>query len=215
MLSSIKYLFKPISYYIFGVPVLSCLFVAAYFYLFGANTHNGEYISGMVFAVISMLSFAVCMNFYSCYGNIALSMGATRKGFFAASQIIKIAVCTAMAISSVLANATLNYFYQINFFENSKSFIILFGLSIILGTIGESIGIVCSRWGRIGMVIYIGICVLFGGAVGAFMVVGTDVFFSILAFILQSVWLSLGAMLLFSALITLINGILYKKSVVI
>lgn len=215
MLSNLKYLFKSSAYYIFGVPAAACAAITEYFYLFGANVHNGEYISGMIFAIISMLSFAICMNIYSCYGNIALSMGATRKGFFVSSQIIKLAVCSAMAVALVLANATLNNFYKINFFEDTGSFIMIFGLSVILGTMGESIGIICSRWGRIGMVIYIGVCLLFGAAVGVFMVIGTDVFNSALVFVTQSIWITLGAMLLFSAFITFINGILYKKSVVI
>lgn len=215
MLRDIKYLFKIAAGYIFGIPAAGVAFVAAYYYIFGSDPQNGDYISGMLVGIISMMSLAIIMSFYSSFANIALSMGSTRRSLFLTIQIYKITISLAMLAAAFLINESLKFFYKINFFTNANGLIICLGITLILGTIGESIGVTTARWGRVGVVVFMIACGLFGAFIGLSVAMGNEATFAVFNFVNQGAWQGVLVFVIASGIITIGNFIMYKKSLVI
>lgn len=139
-------------------------------YLVAGGFATGFFVLIMLFFVIGIGSSLTMV-----YLPLALAMSSTRKSNFAGLQVVKLA----NAAISLLVTIAAFYFYRALFGEifplSSAAVILVFFGILLLHTMGETVGIICVRYGKIGMTIYILTFAILGGFVGFFIVSGDGV----------------------------------------
>lgn len=169
--------------------------------------------------IVILLSLAMTLTIYTYYGNIAMSMGATRSNFFISQQIIKLLYSAILCVMCVLSG----YLFHFTLGAQLPSFrpidiVMMFVTMLFANTLGELLGLISMRFGKVGMWIYIAVCMVFGGFVGFGFSMGSDfmtgVLASLLALALNNGFIILGVGLLASALITAFDYKLSRRLIV-
>lgn len=164
--------------------VMAAMLALVYFLIEPGSEFGSGMIGGILAAVGPMLALMLPMTLVTGVFPIALSFGATRRGFFAATQITKLAAALFLPAGLLALNT---------FGGTSVPF--QFGLSLCTGLavagIGELCGVVCLRFGQKAMWLFLLLCALCGALMGlsSLMAVNGNPFFAgFLRSILSGEW---------------------------
>lgn len=215
MLKCIKYFLNIDGQYVGGVFAISTGWVFAQYFLFGANPSNSDVTSGMMLGIALMLSFSVAMTRFSYYSDVSVAMGAKRIDFFIASQIMKIISTTCFVAEMFFVYWLMEKLYQRPLeVSGNIEFVVILPLCILLATLGDTTGIVCTRFGRIGMIIYMVVCMVFGASIGLSVSLGGDKVLTLIGNILSNQTAVIGVTLVAAVVVSIINYFMHKKIVV-
>ncbi|MEG0877611.1 MAG: hypothetical protein RSF00_02935 [Oscillospiraceae bacterium] len=184
--------------------------------MFGKGDDSAMRIVAIVESMILIMGFAVQMSYFAYYADIAISMGASRKHYFISAQIIKL-VTAVLCLVEILVIDFVQHKLLDNpqFFTNGEFIAVVFFVILLLICAGESIGVICNRFGRIGMVVYMGACMVLGAFVGFAFVTGTlndsEILYEITAKITENYMVPILIMLAVSACITAVDYVWSRK----
>ncbi|MEG0179168.1 MAG: hypothetical protein RR573_04830 [Oscillospiraceae bacterium] len=124
----------------------------------------------MYLGMLVVMPFAGAMSGFAYYSNIAISMGASRRHYFWGAQISKLATVAGFTVEAILGAFVFNKLLGVTIIDISQNNIsILLMLAFVmlcLACVGESIGILSVRFGKLGMALYIIVCLIMGGLFG-------------------------------------------------
>lgn len=181
------------------------------------SEHIGGKIVGMMSSICLMLPFMTMMATHSSYLQLSLSFGCTRKNHFAASQIIKILTAAVTLGVLVLSMQFANRYSSLPFETSVNTLIMAFMLLLAVSSIGELLGAMTMRFGRIAFTIAIIIMSLtmavLGGIIGitfassdsSFLITGVRYLFA-------SPLLLSGISFLISLVLTVVTWVMCSKS---
>lgn len=139
--------------------VMALMLALVYFLLAPGDDFGGGMLSGIQSALGPMLALMLPMTLITGLFPIALSFGATRRGFFAATQITKLAAALFLPAGLLALNT---------FGDTEVAF--QFGLSLCTGLavagVGELCGTICLRFGQKAMWLFVLVCALGGALMG-------------------------------------------------
>lgn len=139
--------------------VMAVMLALVYFLVEPGNEFGSGMIGGILATMGPMLALMLPLTLVTGVFPIALSFGATRRGFFAATQITKLAAALFLPAGLLALNT---------FGDTEVSF--QFGLSLCTGLavagIGELCGTICLRFGQKAMWLFVLVCALGGGVLG-------------------------------------------------
>ncbi|MEG1550407.1 MAG: hypothetical protein RR395_08280 [Ruthenibacterium sp.] len=216
MRKSIRFFLSPVLQGVASLPV-----VALGLALYSAITCAAQdyVLAGMgatliyVFAA-PLLTLGIAINLTSIYLPLAVSMSSTRKANFMGLQVMKL---ISALLHLVAAGAALWLFHLVfgTMIPLSANAVILFFFAVLLThTVGENLGFVCLRYGKIGMVVYLILCGLFGAVIGFFMVSRHNwlsIVSAIVNALLTNSFLLIGACLALTAALSAISGFLMRN----
>ena len=139
--------------------VMAVMLALVYFLVEPGNEFGSGMIGGILATMGPMLALMLPLTLVTGVFPIALSFGATRRGFFAATQITKLAAALFLPAGLLALNT---------FGDTEVSF--QFGLSLCTGLavagIGELCGTICLRFGQKAMWLFVLLCAVGGGVLG-------------------------------------------------
>lgn len=139
--------------------VMAVMLAAVYFLLAPGDDFGGGMLSGIQSALGPMLALMLPMTLITGLFPIALSFGATRRGFFAATQVSKLAAALFLPAGLLALNT---------FGDTAVPF--RFGMSLCTGLavacMGELFGAICLRFGQKAMWLFVLLCAVGGGVLG-------------------------------------------------
>lgn len=139
--------------------VMAVMLALVYFLVEPGNEFGSGMIGGILATMGPMLALMLPLTLVTGVFPIALSFGATRRGFFAATQITKLAAALFLPAGLLALNT---------FGDTEVSF--QFGLSLCTGLavagIGELCGTICLRFGQKAMWLFVLVCALGGALMG-------------------------------------------------
>jgi len=157
MLRTVKYLSLLVVQFIGALLGVGALFIAFY----AVSTPLSEFesagwrILGMAFACGMMFPFVLQASLIQSYMPLPLSMGVTRRGFFAGAQAAKVMLAGGIGVCLLLIQLAVKWMFAV----------LLLGASV-----GEALGFVSLRFGRVGMIVFfvliVGGCAVIGGIIG-------------------------------------------------
>ena len=157
MLRTVKYLSLLVVQFIGALLGVGALFIAFY----AVSTPLSEFesagwrILGMAFACGMMFPFVLQASLIQSYMPLPLSMGVTRRGFFAGAQAAKVMLAGGIGVCLLLIQLAVKW---------------MFGVLLLGASVGEALGFVSLRFGRVGMIVFfvliVGGCAVIGGIIG-------------------------------------------------
>lgn len=139
--------------------VMAVMLALVYFLVEPGNEFGSGMIGGILATMGPMLALMLPLTLVTGVFPIALSFGATRRGFFAATQITKLAAALFLPAGLLALNT---------FGDTEVSF--QFGLSLCTGLavagVGELCGTICLRFGQKAMWLFVLMCALGGALMG-------------------------------------------------
>lgn len=164
--------------------VMVVMLALVYFLIEPGSEFGSGMIGGILATVGPMLALMLPLTLVTGVFPIALSFGATRRGFFAATQITKLAAALFLPAGLLALNT---------FGDTEVAF--QFGLSLCTGLavagVGELCGTICLRFGQKAMWLFVLVCALCGAMVGlssSMTIDGNPFFADLLRSILSSGW---------------------------
>ena len=155
MLRTVKYLSLLVVQFIGALLGVGALFIAFY----AVSTPLSEFesagwrILGMAFACGMMFPFVLQASLIQSYMPLPLSMGVTRRGFFAGAQAAKVMLAGGIGVCLLLIQLAVKW---------------MFGVDALFT--GTMLGFVSLRFGRVGMIVFfvliVGGCAVIGGIIG-------------------------------------------------
>lgn len=177
--------------------------------------------SSVVYLMFSALiwSAGCFLAMHTSYLPYMLSMGSTRKASFAVCQLSKAGYALGIVVIGLMANGFIGMLSPQEKlpFTGSVVLLVFFGV-LFFCSMMEVVGIMAKRFGKWGVVVYVIICMIMGGAVGAtFAMSGSDAIGEIAGQLVY--WASgnglllaaCGLLLLLSALSSLLCWRLFRK----
>ena len=162
MLRTVKYLSLLVVQFIGALLGVGALFIAFY----AVSTPLSEFesagwrILGMAFACGMMFPFVLQASLIQSYMPLPLSMGVTRRGFFAGG----IGVCL------LLIQLAVKWMFGVDALFTGTMLVGLFAVLLLGASVGEALGFVSLRFGRVGMIVFfvliVGGCAVIGGIIG-------------------------------------------------
>ena len=157
MLRTVKYLSLLVVQFIGALLGVGALFIAFY----AVSTPLSEFesagwrILGMAFACGMMFPFVLQASLIQSYMPLPLSMGVTRRGFFAGAQAAKVMLAGGIGVDALFTGTML---------------VGLFAVLLLGASVGEALGFVSLRFGRVGMIVFfvliVGGYAVIGGIIG-------------------------------------------------
>lgn len=139
--------------------VMAVMLALVYFLIEPGSEFGSGMIGGILATMGPMLAVMLPMTLVTGVFPIALSFGATRRGFFAATQVTKLAAALFLPAGMLALNA---------FSDTAVPF--QFGLSLCAGlavaSMGELCGTICLRFGQKAMWLFLLACALCGAMMG-------------------------------------------------
>jgi len=139
--------------------VMVVMLALVYFLIEPGSEFGSGMIGGILATVGPMLALMLPLTLVTGVFPIALSFGATRRGFFAATQITKLAAALFLPAGLLALNT---------FGDTEVAF--QFGLSLCTGLavagVGELCGTICLRFGQKAMWLFVLVCALGGALMG-------------------------------------------------
>lgn len=164
--------------------VMALMLALVYFLIEPGSEVGSGMIGGILATVGPMLSVMLPMTLITGVFPIALSFGATRRGFFAATQVSKLAAALFLPAGLLALNT---------FGDTAVPFRL--GMSLCTGLavagIGELCGTICLRFGQKAMWLFLLLCALCGAMVGlssSMTINGNPFFADLLCSILSGGW---------------------------
>lgn len=139
--------------------VMVVMLALVYFLIEPGSEFGSGMIGGILATVGPMLALMLPLTLVTGVFPIALSFGATRRGFFAATQVTKLAAALFLPAGLLALNT---------FGDTEVAF--QFGLSLCTGLavagVGELCGTICLRFGQKAMWLFVLVCALGGALMG-------------------------------------------------
>lgn len=133
--------------------------------------------NGYIISITVMFAFMAFFQLTSIYLGMSLSFCNTRRAAFLSSLILKVLLCAGLLLSTVVVQAALGLLFTSSvsgLMFPPPAYLLLYCGMIFSGVVGELMGYLCHALGRMGMVIFIIVCVVFGASVGvSFAIMGS------------------------------------------
>ena len=169
MLRTVKYLSLLVVQFIGALLGVGALFIAFY----AVSTPLSEFesagwrILGMAFACGMMFPFVLQASLIQSYMPLPLSMGVTRRGFFAGAQAAKVMLAGGIGVCLLLIQLAVKWMFGVDALFTGTMLVGLFAVLLLGASVGEALGFVSLRFGRVGMIVLIvGGCAVIGGIIG-------------------------------------------------
>ena len=161
MLRTVKYLNLLVVQFIGALLGVGALFIAFY----AVSTPLSEFesagwrILGMAFACGMMFPFVLQASLIQSYMPLPLSMGVTRRGFFAGAQAAKVMLAGGIGVCLLLIQLAVKWMFGVDALFTGTMLVGLFAVLLL----GASVG-------RVGMIVFfvliVGGCAVIGGIIG-------------------------------------------------
>lgn len=123
----------------------------------------------MAFACGMMFPFVLQASLIQSYMPLPLSMGVTRRGFFAGAQAAKVMLAGGSAYACFYPARSKMDVRRGRLFTGTM-LVGLFAVLLLGASVGEALGFVSLRFGRVGMIVFfvliVGGCAVIGGIIG-------------------------------------------------
>ena len=172
MLRTVKYLSLLVVQFIGALLGVGALFIAFY----AVSTPLSEFesagwrILGMAFACGMMFPFVLQASLIQSYMPLPLSMGVTRRGFFAGAQAAKVMLAGGIGVCLLLIQLAVKWMFGVDALFTGTMLVGLFAVLLLGASVGEALGFVSLRFGRVGMIVFfvliVGGCAVIGGIIG-------------------------------------------------
>ena len=154
MLRTVKYLSLLVVQFIGALLGVGALFIAFY----AVSTPLSEFesagwrILGMAFACGMMFPFVLQASLIQSYMPLPLSMGVTRRGFFAGAQAAKVMLAGGIGVCLLLIQLAVKWMFGVDALFTGTMLVGLFAVLLLGASVGEALGFVSLRFGRVGMI---------------------------------------------------------------
>ena len=172
MLRTVKYLTWLVLQYIgimLGFGVLLIGFYAVSTPASGFES-TGWRVLGMAFGGGLMFLFVLQASLIQFYMPLPLSMGVTRRGFFAGAQVAKVLLAAGIGACLLLLQLAVRLTFGVDSLFTGTPLVGLFAMMLLCVSVGETLGFVSLRFGRTGMIAFfvliVGVCAVIGGVIG-------------------------------------------------
>ena len=172
MLRTVKYLSLLVVQFIGALLGVGALFIAFY----AVSTPLSEFesagwrILGMAFACGMMFPFVLQASLIQSYMPLPLSMGVTRRGFFAGAQAAKVMLAGGIGVCLLLIQLAVKWMFGVDALFTGTMLVGLFAVLLLGASVGEALGFVSLRFGRVGMIVFfvliVGGYAVIGGIIG-------------------------------------------------
>ena len=158
MLRTVKYLSLLVVQFIGALLGVGALFIAFY----AVSTPLSEFesagwrILGMAFACGMMFPFVLQASLIQSYMPLPLSMGVTRRGFFAGAQAAKVMLAGGIGVCLLLIQLAVKWMFGVDALFTGTMLVGLFAVLLLGASVGEALGFVSLRFGRVGIIGYAG-----------------------------------------------------------
>ena len=156
MLRTVKYLSLLVVQFIGALLGVGALFIAFY----AVSTPLSEFesagwrILGMAFACGMMFPFVLQASLIQSYMSLPLSMGVTRRGFFAGAQAAKVMLAGGIGVCLLLIQLAVKWMFGVDALFTGTMLVGLFAVLLLGASVGEALGFVSLRFGRVGMIVF-------------------------------------------------------------
>ena len=156
MLRTVKYLSLLVVQFIGALLGVGALFIAFY----AVSTPLSEFesagwrILGMAFACGMMFPFVLQASLIQSYMPLPLSMGVTRRGFFAGAQAAKVMLAGGIGVCLLLIQLAVKWMFGVDALFTGTMLVGLFAVLLLGASVGEALGFVSLRFGRVGMIVF-------------------------------------------------------------
>ena len=97
-------------------------------------------------------------------------MGVTRRGFFAGAQAAKVMLAGGIGVCLLLIQLAVKWMFGVDALFTGTMLVGLFAVLLLGASVGEALGFVSLRFGRVGMIVFfvliVGGCAVIGGIIG-------------------------------------------------
>ena len=94
-------------------------------------------------------------------------MGVTRRGFFAGAQAAKVMLAGGIGVCLLLIQLAVKWMFGVDALFTGTMLVGLFAVLLLGASVGEALGFVSLRFGRVGMIVFfvliVGGCAVIGG----------------------------------------------------
>ena len=152
MLRTVKYLSLLVVQFIGALLGVGALFIAFY----AVSTPLSEFesagwrILGMAFACGMMFPFVLQASLIQSYMPLPLSMGVTRRGFFAGAQAAKVMLAGGIGVCLLLIQLAVKWMFGVDALFTGTMLVGLFAVLLLGASVGEALGFVSLRFGLRG-----------------------------------------------------------------
>lgn len=217
MFKSVKYSAIYAAQYL-GMMAVFASIIVLYCLIASPSAHVVGILTSSFGSFVALLALAEVLTVYTYYGNIAISMGATRTQFFLAQQVTQ----TGYALATVALCAICGYLFHYTIgtellVTDVANAMLLFATTLLTCKAGELLGLISVRYGKVGMWIYMGVCMLFGGFVGVSFSMGPKMLVwlaPIINAVQSNSFIIVGAAILAAALMTALSYKLSRRLIV-
>ena len=219
MLKSIRFFTKVSLENFLTIPCFS-IGVPIYSMLVFSDRHNAVGTRNTLFFLLccGMICTVVGMALYSTYLQLALTNGTTRKGVFLGATVWKfifsLLTCAAVFVTLISYHRifTLGFTFTFDF----TFFLVLFCAAILCFSLGETLGLVSIRFGKIVYIVFVIVLTICGGITGLLVAMNNfnGIATGMISFFTSSVAAPIGTMLIVSAVLSGINWLLVRRSTV-
>ncbi len=219
MLKSVRFFAKPSIQNLLTLPLFAVVVPLYSMLLFTVEYGVAGQRNAVFFLLCcGLICSAVGMALFSTYLQLALTNGTTRKLIFMATIVCKLIFSL---LACCIAFVTLLGYYFVFDMGISLSFNVAFFCTILAGavlcfSIGELLGLLSTRFGKVIYFVFIFAMMIVGGIIGALTAIGGfgGMFSNALAFFTASAAAPIGLMLLISAVIECVNWVLVRRCTV-
>ena len=144
MLRTVKYLSLLVVQFIGALLGVGALFIAFY----AVSTPLSEFesagwrILGMAFACGMMFPFVLQASLIQSYMPLPLSMGVTRRGFFAGAQAAKVMLAGGIGVCLLLIQLAVKWMFGVDALFTGTMLVGLFAVLLLGASVGEALGFV-------------------------------------------------------------------------
>ena len=148
MLRTVKYLSLLVVQFIGALLGVGALFIAFY----AVSTPLSEFesagwrILGMAFACGMMFPFVLQASLIQSYMPLPLSMGVTRRGFFAGAQAAKVMLAGGIGVCLLLIQLAVKWMFGVDALFTGTMLVGLFAVLLLGASVGEALAVLGGAW---------------------------------------------------------------------
>lgn len=218
MLRTVKYLSLLVVQFIGALLGVGALFIAFY----AVSTPLSEFesagwrILGMAFACGMLFPFVLQASLIQSYMPLPLSMGVTRRGFFAGAQAAKGMLAGGIGVCLLLIQLAVKWMFGVDALFTGTMLVGLFAVLLLGASVGEALGFVSLRFGRVGMIVFfvliVGGCAVIGGIIGYAGAAGTlDGMLDAMLRFLSNAWALGGSAVILAVLLGWLDWLMCRR----